>query len=702
MQVRGTCTDSVQSLHLQTAEPESSGALPALIRSRALSGPILARGTHTIAPLSLSPTPPASMVVTHPQTGQQLNIGLDCVSVPRLRDSLEIADSSGCDFVIAPLVHPRYERVNIDHSTTSKSSVFSAAPPPIVRDDPLTRSDLELTSGEWMAGVVAKLSPWIRLDSPNPMLRAASEAAFFEEIAFATHLSLKGLLIPPPNGGAQGVANLARCLSTALIQSPMLQLWIRLPVLDLPGKVPPFEADESAPLPTDMEPWEVWNTIRTFCGEHPHLGVALELTAELPPRPVLERWVAEPVKLVLLSTSSYVTNKVGYPVLSRRHQDFIKMMFRMTPFFALTGRAHKVKGGDGYRPFVQYLAHLFGKMPGTSEAETVEAPYYDYLQSPLQPLANNLGSQTYETFEKDPVKYAAYEEAIRQCLEDHDYGKEKPVIMVVGAGRGPLVRSSLRAAEAVGVQVRVIAVEKNPNAIVTLRNMRKEPGWEDVTVVARDMRNMESSLQADILVSELLGSFGDNELSPECLDGANRLLKEGGVSIPSQYTSFLAPLSSTKLHNEVRALGDSLKEMETPYVVKIHRGKLISETQPVFTFSHPNRDEVIDNSRYAKLQFTMSETNVVHGFAGYFETVLYKNIKLSINPPTFTDGMFSWFPMYIPIANPLYVQGGKTITIHFWRCVSSAKVWYEWCVSDPGVTPIHNPNGRSYSIGLRI
>jgi len=26
-------------------------------------------------------------------------------------------------------------------------------------------------------------------------------------------------------------------------------------------------------------------------------------------------------------------------------------------------------------------------------------------------------------------------------------------------------------------------------------------------------------------VSELLGSFGDNELSPECLDGAQRFLK---------------------------------------------------------------------------------------------------------------------------------------------------------------------------------
>lgn len=38
------------------------------------------------------------------------------------------------------------------------------------------------------------------------------------------------------------------------------------------------------------------------------------------------------------------------------------------------------------------------------------------------------------------------------------------------------------------------------------------------------MRKWDAPEKADILVSELLGSFGDNELSPECLDGAQRFL----------------------------------------------------------------------------------------------------------------------------------------------------------------------------------
>lgn len=50
--------------------------------------------------------------------------------------------------------------------------------------------------------------------------------------------------------------------------------------------------------------------------------------------------------------------------------------------------------------------------------------------------------------------------------------------------------------------------------------------WEDkVTVVSSDMREWNAPEKADILVSELLGSFGDNELSPECLDGVQRFLK---------------------------------------------------------------------------------------------------------------------------------------------------------------------------------
>ena len=52
--------------------------------------------------------------------------------------------------------------------------------------------------------------------------------------------------------------------------------------------------------------------------------------------------------------------------------------------------------------------------------------------------------------------------------------------------------------------------------------------------VARDL----GLPQPDIVVSELLGSFGDNELSPECLDGVTSFLKPTTINIPQSYISY--------------------------------------------------------------------------------------------------------------------------------------------------------------------
>ncbi|AQK68355.1 Protein arginine N-methyltransferase 1.5 [Zea mays] len=94
------------------------------------------------------------------------------------------------------------------------------------------------------------------------------------------------------------------------------------------------------------------------------------------------------------------------------------------------------------------------------------------------------------------------------------------------------------------------------------------------------MRCWDAPEKADILVSELLGSFGDNELSPECLDGAQRFLKPDGISIPSSYTSFIQPITASKLHDDIKAHKD-IAHFETAYVVKLHRIATLAPPQQV-------------------------------------------------------------------------------------------------------------------------
>jgi len=140
----------------------------------------------------------------------------------------------------------------------------------------------------------------------------------------------------------------------------------------------------------------------------------------------------------------------------------------------------------------------------------------DYLQAPLQPLMDNLENDTYEGFERDPVKYRQYEEAVYRALMDRAQPGGRPtVIFVCGAGRGLLVEGCMRAAQRADKPISLTAVEKNPNAFVILQE-RKAVEWGDaVDLVFSDMRGFKPTVQADIIVSELLGSFGDNELSPE-------------------------------------------------------------------------------------------------------------------------------------------------------------------------------------------
>lgn len=172
-----------------------------------------------------------------------------------------------------------------------------------------------------------------------------------------------------------------------------------------------------------------------------------------------------------------------------------------------------------------------------------------------------------------------------------------------------------------------------------------------MTVIAKDMRDWFPTEKADILVSELLGSIGDNELSPECLDGAQRLLKEDGISVPYRYRSFVAPVQSYKIYSEVKRCKEYEHPYEAPYVVLLNNHCRIDEEKFLFEFTHPNRAgkiiltfkynkkvflnnknfnlEKIDNNRYGKLEFKAKFDATLHGFGGYFDSHLYKDVDIS-------------------------------------------------------------------------
>lgn len=146
------------------------------------------------------------------------------------------------------------------------------------------------------------------------------------------------------------------------------------------------------------------------------------------------------------------------------------------------------------------------------------------------------------------------EETKEIVMQESEETKDNEIVVLYfGAGRGPLIRRALSAAKKAKATIKVIALDKNPNAIVTLRNMIIDENLQEkVSLIAGDMRHVSvDAMKGDILMSELLGSFGDNELSPECLNPTAKYLKPGGIYLPWSYTNNVLPLSSQLLWNEV-------------------------------------------------------------------------------------------------------------------------------------------------------
>ncbi|KAL6261469.1 hypothetical protein P5V15_006559 [Pogonomyrmex californicus] len=617
-----------------------------------------------------------------------VSCGLDFCCAVNLNDCLVYASDSKYDFICVPLVHPLFKREFI--SGCAKN-----------RPGPFTRPDIILCSSDWNNLIIGKFSPLINVDSPNSIIRKNSEETLNQELSLASHFGLSGITFKLKYGINKNV-NLARIISDKIANNNCsYQVWIQVPMENPIRQAYSYRMED---CPAEENPWEWWNAFRIICDYNKRLGVALIVSHDLPEEDEIDRWLGEPVRCLILPTTLFLTNKKGYPVLSKAHQALVKKFAALEVQFILTG-ASRYQSISFYH---NYLDYLWKGCQNDGTVEKFARGYEDYLQCPLQPLMDNLESQTYEIFEKDSVKYREYQsaiyKAIKAIISKMDKEEERTiVIMVVGAGRGPLVTASLNAAEMAYWKVKVYAVEKNPNAVITLQALQRDMWKEKVTVVSCDMREWNPPEKADIIVSELLGSFGDNELSPECLDNVLKFLKDDGINIPQSYTSYIAPIQSSKLYNEVRQLRDKdkhpLAHFETPYVVHFQNKYDIANPKPLFTFKHPNTD-VIDNSRYETKTFQVHQNCVLHGFSGYFATILYENITLSIEPTTYSPDMFSWFPIFFPLKESIQLKAGDEIVVHFWRRCSSKKVWYEWCLSKPVPVSIHNSTGRSSIIGL--
>lgn len=582
------------------------------------------------------------------------------------------------------IVNPLYRKEFVDQSIASNQNNFA-------------RSPLVLNASEWLNDIAVFLDP-LNLAAADEEIRQNNQMQFKQELKFALHLNYYGsILINLDNNDPKALGECVLEVINSFTRQMEGNIVVQISMKDKKSFQSAYINSEDEEADVGDDPWLKYREFMKATNYHNRIEVALVLTQDLPPSEEINRWFGECVSMIIIPNYCFVSNAKNYPVLPIAHKKALGHFLQLTKsnvcIETSTTNDHLMKS---YAEFIRFVYT-------NSIEKNDQSGFEDQLRTPLQPMYDDLDMSTYEVFEKDPAKYSLYQQAIEQAVidkvPDDEIDSKKLIVMILGAGRGPLIRAALNAADNTRRKLQIIVVEKNQNAIVTLSSMI-DLLWKDknIQLISKDMRTMELEEKADIIVSELLGSFGDNELSPECLDGAQKHLKPDGISIPCDSRTFIRPVMTRHNFNQITAKIDRRKverslhshNEEINWLVYLSSAYYIDQPNEVWHFVHPNYDEMIDNERTSAVKFAAKLDCTLHGFAGYFTSKLYKNIELSILPSTHTQGMGSWYPMLF-FCESRDLKAGEEFSVEFKRRVEKpVKVWYEWKVDNGKV---HNENG---------
>lgn len=261
-------------------------------------------------------------------------------------------------------------------------------------------------------------------------------------------------------------------------------------------------------------------------------------------------------------------------------------------------------------------------------------PALDLLIDPLQPLVVDMKLDVYDTFQTDDIKYNQYDCAIELAILDLRLKKHKLNILVVGAGKGPLLLSTIRHALIID---HISVIEKNPLCKSILKRIAKQRPNTKVECV--DIRDISSTNQYDLVISELLGSFGCNEACPEILQNFK---DSSAIFIPTSYCSLIQPIYASL----------QMADLHRPYLVNLSASLTNVDPEVAFQFVHPGENRLCQSR---KLEFCDSDRECANALCGYFEAVLYGPYKIGNSPRlSCLEKCKSWFPIIFPIKEEKY------------------------------------------------
>ncbi len=261
---------------------------------------------------------------------------------------------------------------------------------------------------------------------------------------------------------------------------------------------------------------------------------------------------------------------------------------------------------------------------------------------------------------EDKIRLDAYNAAIRKTVRQGD------IVVDIGGGTGIL---SMMAA-ACGAK-KVYCIEASEIAIIASEVVDHNGYGNVISVINKDLRDVELPERADVLIGEILGSFGIEEDVLKLYHIAvEKFLKDDGRTLPRALSLFAAPTYS-RILQEMTTFWDSISGLDyEPVKKRLEHLVVIEEVEETELLEAPNligqfslKDcENFDINQTTR--FTFSRNADINAYCGWFSTELCEGITLDNSP---FSPQTHWKQIIFPVLPAVSVRKGDSVEV----CISS-------------------------------
>ena len=292
----------------------------------------------------------------------------------------------------------------------------------------------------------------------------------------------------------------------------------------------------------------------------------------------------------------------------------------------------------------------------------------------------------HRTLIADTVRNAAFHAALKAVI--------KPGVTTVadiGAGTGLLGLMAAKLGAKTVYLYETAAVGAVAQAILKANRAK------NCELYACHSTDMLDPPRVDVVVSETLGNYAFEEHMIETLaDARKRFLKPGGIMIPSAVTQFVCPVIAPRIHDELIAwdgIGYGLDlaigkimSLNNAYVRVLQPSELLAGGTQAVIWDKADFATDSKSNRKGEAQWRVSKSQIVFGFATWWEAQLAPGVALSTSP---LSPRTHWEQLYFPLLEPMKLSAGDTATISL-RSASSQEggTHLAWTATH------HDPKGR--------